>query len=666
MLSRLSLRVRVLLMFAGLAGAGLAVLAASLWLAHSRLLAEGVRTAQMLDGLILAGVLAGFGLLGGITALWYLFDRNMARPIETLAGGLRTGQAPDPVEARYLADLGPAAREAAEARAASAEALAEAVREHAAELAREKAALESILGDFGAGAVISDGLGRVVFYNASAARLLPGLALDRPLDRHLGRGALEAAEARLAAGANATDFICLTADGLRLSGRMRRMDDGRLLILRDRPAERPAPRAMLETLRRHAATLVPMLDALDGPIPPELARAIRDEGQGLSRATRQLSEVLASDAPSGVAGLDELGAGLHLREGLPQLRLQAEAGPVNALLRHLDTHLRATGRIAHLDVQPDDGGEARLMLVWPGPPLEMDLLEAWLAEAPDSGQPDLPGAEILASHGTGIWPEACADGASLILPLRLVTLSGEGAGVTYDFALAARGAASTRLSDLTCVVFDTETTGMGPNDRIVQIAGVRIARGRLTGERFDTLVDPGRPIPPASTAIHKITDDMVRGAPDMTAALGAFRHFTEDAVLVAHNAPFDMGYLRRAAAETGAHFDNRVLDTVLLSAMVWGQSAPHSLDALTERLGITIPPEARHTAMGDTIATAEAYLRLIAALEAKGITRFEEAVAEARRHRRLIGDANLPTALDAVPEKPTEMPAEKPRKSPAG
>src|SRR5690606_33466785 len=255
----------------------------------------------------------------------------------------------------------------------------------------------------------------------------------------------------------------------------------------------------------------------------------------------------------------------------------------------------------------------------------------------------LTGHEILAAHATGIWTEARDGQARLVLPLPIASHRPDRAGLTYDFALARRGAASSRLADLTCVVFDTETTGLDPaTDRIVQIAGLRIARGRLTGERFDTLVNPGRPIPPASTAVHGITDAMVADAPDMVTALTAFRHFTEDAVLVAHNAPFDMGFLCRAAPETGAHFDNQVLDTVLLSAMLWGQPAPHSLDALTERLGIVIPPEARHTAMGDARATAEAYLRLIAALEAKGLDRFEDVLAEARRHRRLIDDANRP------------------------
>ncbi|WCR12356.1 3'-5' exonuclease [Paracoccus stylophorae] len=648
MLQRLSLRLRVLLIFAGLAATVLATLVLGLWVGARRLDAAGVGLDRSLDPMLQAGLIAGFASVGLITGVWFLFDRNVARPIEALAGGLRTGQAPDVSDARYLADLGPAARDAAEARARTAEALAEAVQEHAAELAREKATLESILADFGSGAVMTDAKGRVVFYNASAARLLPRLALDRPLDRHILSGALEAAAARIAAGVEATDLVCLTTEGARLSGRMRRIDDGTLLILRDRLPQRPAPRDTMEALRRHAATLVPMLDALEGPIPPALAQAIRDEGHGLAKATRRLSEIMSADASTGRALPAELAAGLDVAMDLPRILLLAEAGPMNGLLRMLDGRLREDGVQPRLRMVMEDPDEARLLLEWDGAAVPMDRLEDWLAQPPDPAQPDLSGTEILATHGTGIWPERGDALARLVLPLHLAPGQAGGTGLTYDFALAGRGAASSRLSDLTCVVFDTETTGLSPTDRIVQIAGVRIARGRLTGERFETLVNPGRPIPPASTAIHRITDEMVADAPDMTAALTAFHHFAEDAVLIAHNAPFDMGMLRRAAAETGAMFDNRVLDTVLLSALVWGGSVPHTLDALTERLGIDIPPEDRHTAMGDTLATAKAFLQLIPALEAKGIALFEEAVAEGRRHARLIEDANLPVTARGV------------------
>ncbi|MCZ0964425.1 3'-5' exonuclease [Paracoccus benzoatiresistens] len=650
MLTRLSLRLRVLLIFAGLAGGVLGLLALGLWVSGQSLSDKGVGAVAIVDGLVPAALIAGLGALAIIAWLWFLFDRNVARPIELLAGGLRTGQTHEIPEARYLADLGPAARDAAEARARSAEALSEAMAEHAANLQREKETLESILADIGAGAVMTNEAGRVVFYNASAARLLPGIALDRPLDRYLAGGTLESAATRLAAGAASTDLTCLTLGGQRLWGRIRAVDGGTLLMLRDRPAERPAPREALERLRRHAATLVPMLDALDGPIPPAIAQSIRAEGQGLASSVRELTDTMTGDAPQGRAGLNELAAGLELLPDQPQLALLADAAGLNGLLRHLDRHLRAEGITPRMTAEAENA-EAWLSMIWSGSPVPMDRLEAWLSEPPDPMQPELTGHEILAAHVTGIWPEARNGEARLVLPLPLAAGRADEGRLTYDFALSGGGAGSTRLSDLTCVVFDTETTGLDTaSDRIVQIAGLRITRGRLTGERFETLVNPGRPIPPGATAFHGITDAMVTDAPDMTAALTAFHHFAEDAVLVAHNAPFDIGMLRRAALETGVYFDNRVLDTILLSALVWGQSAPHSLDMLAARLGIVIPPEERHTAMGDAHATAEAYLRLSEALKAKGLERFEDILAEARRHRRLIEDANIPPAGAEAPQ----------------
>jgi len=79
---------------------------------------------------------------------------------------------------------------------------------------------------------------------------------------------------------------------------------------------------------------------------------------------------------------------------------------------------------------------------------------------------------------------------------------------------------------------------------------------------------------------------------------------------------------------------------VLLSAVVFGQQEEHSLDALTTRLGITIPEDARHTAIGDTIATADAFLKLVPMLKARGLNTFGEVLAEVRRHGRLLKDIN--------------------------
>jgi DNA polymerase-3 subunit epsilon len=217
----------------------------------------------------------------------------------------------------------------------------------------------------------------------------------------------------------------------------------------------------------------------------------------------------------------------------------------------------------------------------------------------------------------------------------------------YDFDLLNKSRNTdlhdTLLDDLVYVVFDTETTGLHSErgDEICQIAAVRIVNGRrIGGEVFDTLVNPQRPIPSASTKVHGITDAMVSDAPMIAQDGPQFHAFAQDAVLVAHNAPFDLAFLRRRSHEMGVEFDHPVLDTVLLSAVIYGQSEVHSLDALTHRLGITIPQEVRHTALGDTVATAEAFLKLLPALKARGIATFGDVVAAQRQHGRLLKDMN--------------------------
>ncbi|WBU62681.1 exonuclease domain-containing protein [Paracoccus aerodenitrificans] len=645
---RLSLRLRVFLIFAGLAAGVLALLAVALLVAGRVLVPEGgTAPPGMTDALADIALIAGLGGLGLVTLVWYLFDANIARPVETLAGALLTGSVPDEKEGRYLADLAPAARAAAQSQARAQARLAEALSAHAEAQSREKSMLEHILSDIGAGAILTDPDGRVLFYNAASAQLLPGLALDRDLRRFLKPGGLDAAQKRLAAGAGATDVALCGVDGTRLSGRLRQMQDeegGTILILRPARREPVPPRAPVEALRRHAAALIPLLDGLDAPLPDRLQQTIRDEGQGIATALRDLDKALTPSAPrQRRVAAEELARGLGLPlDDIAPVTLAADGWQIGGLIALLGQRLAESGRPPTVSIRKKEA-EAVLQLRWQGADLPADLLDLWLNEAPDPDHPELTGADILAAHGSGIWPEP---GAAVTLPLSISPVAREARpSVTYDFALASRAAPDQRpLNVLTCVVFDTETTGLSLSDRIVQIAGLRLAGGRLTGETFDTLVNPGRPIPQSSTAIHGITDQMVTDAPDMTTALRGFHHFSEGAVLIAHNAPFDMGLLRAAEAETGQHFPNRVMDTVLLSAMIWGQGAVHSLDAICDRLKVELPAELRHTAMGDAAATAQAYLRMLPALEAKGITRFQDVLAQAQRHRRLLSDANLTAA----------------------
>ncbi|MEP2781739.1 MAG: exonuclease domain-containing protein [Pseudoruegeria sp.] len=216
---------------------------------------------------------------------------------------------------------------------------------------------------------------------------------------------------------------------------------------------------------------------------------------------------------------------------------------------------------------------------------------------------------------------------------------------TYDFSVLdappAPDVAQSPLVELPYVVFDTETTGLSVlnGDRIVQIAAVRVLNGRiLETETFNSLVNPDRPIPATATRIHHITDADVKNAPPLSDAGKCFYNFCKGAVLVAHNAPFDIGMLRRDRDEIGAYFDHPVLDTVLLSAVVFGQSAEHTLDAIADRLGVVIPIELRHTAHGDAIATAEVFLKLLSMMKAQGIHTFAQAKQKTSEHRRLLGE----------------------------
>jgi len=218
--------------------------------------------------------------------------------------------------------------------------------------------------------------------------------------------------------------------------------------------------------------------------------------------------------------------------------------------------------------------------------------------------------------------------------------------LVFDFDisehLADKQQASTKLDDLCFVIFDTETTGLSTkDDDVIQIGAVRILNGqRIYGEVFDTYVDPERPIPPASTKIHGITDEMIKGAPLFVSASKKFHAFSNNAILIAHNAPFDLAFFKREEHKTGCAFSHPVLDTVLLSAAIYGQSVPHTLDALAERLNITIEEKERHTALGDAIATADVFLKLLPILKAKGIITLKDAQNAMRKHQRLLSVQN--------------------------
>jgi len=217
--------------------------------------------------------------------------------------------------------------------------------------------------------------------------------------------------------------------------------------------------------------------------------------------------------------------------------------------------------------------------------------------------------------------------------------------VFYDFDLFEQEIdqhiLDTPLGKLNMVVFDTETTGLEPSngDQIVQIAGVRVLNGRLLLEdRFDELVNPGMPIPRLSTRIHGIRDEMVAGMDTVATVLARFHSFVDGAVLVAHNAAFDMKFLKLKERETGLRFDAAVLDTLLLSVALQPGHGAHTLDAIAGRFGIE--NHDRHSALGDSVTTAEILVKMIDVLEARGIRTLGDALAASDRIQDIKGLKN--------------------------
>lgn len=201
----------------------------------------------------------------------------------------------------------------------------------------------------------------------------------------------------------------------------------------------------------------------------------------------------------------------------------------------------------------------------------------------------------------------------------------------YDFDLFARTperqVTEIPLKELRCVVFDTETTGLSPSqgDELVSIGAVRITNGRLVrGETFEQLINPGRTIPKTSIRFHGITDDMVKDAPGAAEVLREFRAFTGNAVLIAHNAAFDMKFLKLKEKASGVAFTNPVLDVLLLSAFLHDHASDHSLDATARRFAAEV--SGRHSALGDAMTTAEIFLAMLDPLKQRGVETLGQAL----------------------------------------
>lgn len=167
------------------------------------------------------------------------------------------------------------------------------------------------------------------------------------------------------------------------------------------------------------------------------------------------------------------------------------------------------------------------------------------------------------------------------------------------------------ISTLEFTAFDTETTGLQPySEEIVEIAAVRFTLEGGAKEYFQTLVNPGKPIPPQATRVHGITDEMVASAPTLAQVLPSFFQFLGSSVLVAHNAPFDIGFLSLHSLRLGlTPPSSPVLDSCMFSRRVLLDQPSHRLQALVESLGIA--ESTFHRALADTRSCMEVFRHVV-------------------------------------------------------
>ena len=174
------------------------------------------------------------------------------------------------------------------------------------------------------------------------------------------------------------------------------------------------------------------------------------------------------------------------------------------------------------------------------------------------------------------------------------------------------------------IVFDIETTGLSNrNCKIIEIGAVKIKDGKVL-DTLDFFVDPEEPIPPEITELTSITDDMVKGQIKEREAIEKFLDFAGDRLLIAHNANFDVGFIRIAADRHGIPFENTYLDTVGLSRYVNPELKKHKLDIIAEHY--QLHDFHHHRASDDAEMLAEIFFVMMERLRSEGIYTFERMV----------------------------------------
>lgn len=508
---------------------------------------------------------------------------------------------------------------------------------------RESGRLAALLNDLHEGVMVCNLAHQIVLYNQAALKLLRvggEMGLGRPLFAVLAmepvQHCLDMLHRRGPDEAAHMPFLSRTHDS-------RSLLQGRVSLVR--AGKHPSGyvitfddvTAQLSALAKRDALLREVIELLQSDLPKREEEALKHAQQGYRTLLSGWWPM--SDIHSG-ALFDMVAARLVKSPvqatvvGLPVWL----HGDGHTLVLALDALLRAlsvgTG-VKEFDLSARaEEGRVWIIVGWVGPAVAEQSLRNWETVPVSPALGGMTVRDVMAHHAAETPVEEAEDGhRRLKLALRPARNPpdpaqaadiGPGRPEFFDFNLLDQSQggslADVPLRELTCVVFDTETTGLRPSegDRIVSLAGVRIVGGRiLTGETFNRIVNPGRDIPEESTRFHGLTAEQTVGKPPIEVVLPQFKSFVADSVLVAHNAAFDLKFLRMFEGQSGVRFDNPVLDTMLLATFLDDRAGGQSLDDLCRRYGIAIT--GRHTAQGDALATAALLLQMFDDLERRGV-----------------------------------------------